>query len=114
MDFKGVDPIVNMGTLDEILTGRSFDEVLADRSAEVIAERDDGEGFVARLSTTLQSALAGADERRLKEAGVPWAATEEFGGLEDPAELGECLVELAALARTGERQGQRLYCWVSL
>jgi hypothetical protein len=112
VDLKGVEPFVQMGTLDEILTGRSFDDVLQDTSAEIIAERDDGERLVARLTRTLQEALARADTMRLKDAAARWSATEEFGGVADPVELGECLVELAGLARTAELQRQRMYCWL--
>ena len=31
VDFKGVEPFVKMGTLEGILTGRTFDEVLRTR-----------------------------------------------------------------------------------
>ena len=112
VDLKGVEPFVQLGTLDEILTGRSFDEVLQDTTAQIIAERDDGERLVTRLTRTLQEALAGADTMRLKDAATRWAATEEFAGVADPVELGEYLVELAGLARTAEGQSQRMYCWV--
>jgi hypothetical protein len=112
VDFAGVEPTVQMGTLDEILTGTPFGEVLADRSAAIIAERDGGERLVVRLSTRLQAALAAADAGRLREAAVPWAETDEFFGQGDPEALGERLVELSALARTATSQGQRMYCWL--
>jgi hypothetical protein len=112
VDFGGVEPTVQMGTLDEILTGTPFEEVLADTTTAIIAERDGGERLVVRLSTRLQAALAATDAERLKDAAVPWAATDEFFGLGDPEELGDRLVELSALARTAERLGQRMYCWL--
>jgi hypothetical protein len=112
VDLGGVEPTVQMGTLDEILTGTPFEEVLADATAAIIAERDGGERLVVRLSTRLQTALAAADPDRLREAAVPWAATDEFFGQADPEELGERLVELSTLARVAESQGQRLYCWL--
>lgn len=31
-----------------------------------------------------------------------------------PLEIGECLIELVALARTAERDKQRMYCWQSV
>jgi hypothetical protein len=112
VEFGGVEPTVQMGTLDEILTGTPFGEVLADPTAAIIAERDGGERLVVRLSTRLQAALAVADADRLKDAAVPWAATAEFFGLGDPEELGDRLVELSALARSAERRAQRMYCWL--
>lgn len=112
VDFGGVEPTVQMGTLDEILTGTPFEEVLADTTSAIIAERDSGERLVVRLSTRLQTALAAADTERLREAAIPWAATEEFFGVGDPEELGDRLVELSVLARLAERRGQRVYCWL--
>ncbi len=112
VDFGGVEPTVQMGTLDEILTGTPFDEVLADTSAGIIAERDGGERLVVRLSSRLQRALAASDAERLNEAAIPWAATDEFFGQGDPGALGERLVELSELARAAERLGRRMYCWL--
>ena len=75
---------------------------------------DSGPLGSTRLTHALQEALAGADTGRLKDATARWAATEEFGGVEDPLEIGECLIELVALARTAERDKQRMYCWQSV
>lgn len=112
VDFGGVEPTVQMGTLDEILTGTPFEEVLADPTAAILAERDGGERLVLRLSTRLQAALAASNAERLRGAAIPWAATDEFFGLGDPEELGDSLVELSGLARSAEQLGQRLYCWL--
>lgn len=71
-------------------------------------------GNVSRLADSLQAALAGAGEARLREVAQPWSETEEFWGQGDPAVLGDRLIGLAALARRGRDTGQRLYCWICL
>lgn len=112
VDLGGVEPTVQMGTLEEILTGRSFEDILDDTDDAIVADRDGGERLVVRLTPGLQVALATATDSRLREAAVPWSETEEFGGLGDPEDLAEGLTELAALARRASANGSRLYCWV--
>lgn len=114
VDMKGVEPTVQMGSLEEILTGRPYDEVIADPTGDVIASRDGGERVVVRLTETLQEALAEATEAQLVEAVERWAQTEEFWGQGDPAILRPEVEQLAGLARTSVQQDTRLYCWACL
>lgn len=77
----GIDPVVMMGTLEELLTGRPYDEVINDpRSGHIVAIRDEGQLLVVALTDALSQALAAASPQRLADVAVPWAATEEFGG----------------------------------
>ena len=108
---KGIDPVVQMGTLEELLTGRDFEEIL-DGDADVVAARDGGQRLVARLSTEVTDALAATTDERLAEVAVPWSQTEEFWGEGDPDVLGSFLRDLAGLARDARGRGQRLYCLV--
>jgi hypothetical protein len=112
--MNGVDPVVMMGTLDELLTGRAFEEVLADTSGYQVAVRDEGEGLVWHLSTSLRDGLAGADEDRLRTIATQWVQTEEFGGLTPAEQAATALVLLASLVRTGQEQDHHLYCWLCL
>ena len=112
VDIKGVEPTVQMATLEEILTGRSFEEILDENIAAIVAERDGGEQLVVRLTQGLQDALAAATDDRLRAAAAQWAETEEFWGQGDPVVLAERLGELASLARSARDDGARLYCWV--
>jgi hypothetical protein len=113
VDAKGIVPMVMMGTLEALLTGRTYDEVTAAHPvAEPVAVRDEGERLVVRLAGTLSGALADASDERLAEVAVPWSETEEFWGAGDPAELTPVLRDLAALARRARSDGQHLYCWM--
>lgn len=115
LSAKGIDPLVQLGTLEELLTGRPYDEVIEDpRSGNDLASADGGERLVLTITDALASALAGASDERLSEVAVPWSQTEEFWGQADPEWLAEFLRDFAALARRAEGVGQRLYCWLSV
>src|SRR6266702_3440886 len=43
VSLKGIEPTTWMGKLEEILTGRSFDDILHDPTGRVVASRDGGE-----------------------------------------------------------------------
>ena len=50
----GIDPVVMMGTLEELLTGRHYDEVTNDpRSGHIVAIRDEGQLLVVALTDAL-------------------------------------------------------------
>jgi hypothetical protein len=94
------------------LTGRSVDEVLDETIGLVIASRNQGERVVARLTKTLQEALAEANDEQLTRATEEWAQTEEFWGHGDPVVLRPQVDALAAIARAASQRGFHLYCWV--
>jgi len=109
----GIDPVVQMGTFEELLTGRSYDDIVEDpRSSHTVAERDGGERLVLTLTDTLRDALAAASAERLAELAVPWSQTEEFWGEGEPEVLSTFLNSLAGLARQAQEKQERLYCWV--
>lgn len=115
LSVKGIDPLVQLGTLEELLTGRPYDEVIEDpRSGNDLASANGGEMLVLTITDALASALAWSSDEQLAEVAVPWSQTEEFWGQADPEELAEFLRDFAALARRAEQAGQRLYCWLSV
>lgn len=110
---NSIDPVVQLGTLEELLTGKSFDDVMDDpRSGHAAADRDGGERLVLTLTEALSTALASASDEALEQVAVPWSETEEFWDAADPAVLAGFLKDLAGLARRSKASGQRLYCWV--
>lgn len=113
VDGGGIEPSVQMGRLEALLTGRTIDEVLeANLPEQVIAERFGGERVVVRLSDALTSALADASDADLAKVAEPWSQTEEFWGHGDPSDLAQLLGDLAELARQGRERGEALYCRV--
>ncbi|WP_426004553.1 hypothetical protein ACPFL9_19100 [Paenarthrobacter sp. NyZ202] len=112
---NGIDPVVQLGTLEELLTGRSFDDVMDDpRSGQALADRDGGERLVLTLTEPLSTALSTASDDALEQVAIPWSETEEFWNAADPALLADFLKDLAGLARRSKASGQGLYCWVSM
>jgi hypothetical protein len=111
--LKGVDPFVQLGTLESLLTGVDYDTIIG-HVPDPVAMGDGGERLVTAVSGGLSAALSTADDARLREVAEPWSRTEEFGGHADPSDLATALTGLAELARTATTRGDRLYCWVCL
>lgn len=111
VSLPGLEPIVMLSTFQELLTGRSFDELL-DENGQDVGFRNDGELIVIRISEALQKTLAESSPDDLRKVSGPWSETEEFYGQTTPQVAEAALVQLAELARTGVGTKQRLYCWI--
>ncbi|KJK51436.1 hypothetical protein UK23_06830 [Lentzea aerocolonigenes] len=110
VETKFVDPVVVVGKLEELLTGRAYDEISADpRCGDDLAVEHDGEVLVLTVTDGLRDGLAAAGD--LDEIAVRWAGIEELNGFEAEV-LAGILGELQALAVEAEKNGERLYCWV--
>lgn len=111
---NGIDPLVQMGTLEALLTGRDYDAILQGHihAGMIVASRGGGQRLVVTLTGELQAALSQANHARLADIAVPWCQTEEFSGQGDPDLATSWLGELAGLARRANTRGERLYCWV--
>lgn len=113
VDLEGVDPVVTMGRLEELVTGRSLmNEILHDPGHKPVAVRDRGARLVIPLGPRLEEALATASDEQLRPIVVEWAQTEEFRGMADVPALLEALRQLAHLAREANASGKQIYCWV--
>jgi hypothetical protein len=112
--LPGVEPTVTMGRLEELLTGRSIDEIIRDPAREPVASRDGGERIVIPLGMKFEEALVNANSEQIQENAQRWSQAEEFWGEGDAGFLTDGLRQLAALVRAGREQGQHLYCWVSV
>lgn len=113
VEATGLEPVVMLGNLEALLTGRAYDDVMADpRQGEAVVVRDEGERVVVTITDSLVAALAAADDPRLEQVAQPWSQTEEFWGDGDPVMLAGLLKDLAAMARQAQSAGHRLYCWV--
>jgi hypothetical protein len=108
-----MEPTMWMGKLEEVLTGRSFDEILADPSGKVTATRDGGERLIVPITSNLQNALVALDDERVPAIASEWAQPDEFYGTgTDAAVATTALRLLVALVRAGRASGRSLYCWV--
>jgi hypothetical protein len=116
LETKGIDPLVQMGTLEALLTGEQYDVVISrPRAGQQVAAEHSREGpWVVTLTDELQDALAAATWDQIAAVAAPWSQAEEFRGQGDPETLAEFLLELADLARQANRRGERLYCWICL
>lgn len=113
VELKGIEPVVQLGRLEALLTGVDYDVVTRNpRQGHAVAVRRDGEVLVISLTDELHAALAAAPESRLREVAVPWSQTDEFWGQGEPSILAEALIELAGLARRAATRAERLYCWI--
>jgi hypothetical protein len=108
---NGIEPVVALGKLEELLTGKTFDQQIADpASRPLIASGDDWSPVVIKLDDGFVRALAGADG--LDGLAVPWSQTEELGGMADPMLLADFLRQFQDLARTASGKGCAVYCWI--
>jgi hypothetical protein len=109
----GIDPVVQAGTLEALLTDRPYDDLESDPQwSLILAERNGGEQLVVRVTDSLVNALAQADPDRLSSVATPWSQTEEFWGQARPEDLAAVLHRLARLAQKARAQGQAMFCWV--
>jgi hypothetical protein len=108
----GVDPVVLMGNLERLLTGRSLEEILDDPSSGPITARDGGQRAVLRLTSSLATALAELEDTRIASVALLWSHTREFWGRGDPVALATLLRALASLGREARDQDSAIYCWL--
>lgn len=114
--LSGIDPVVQMGTLESILTGTPYAQVRSGpRAADVLAQRDEGELLVVTMTATLRAALSKLEGDRMPSVAAQWGDTEEFQVAAyswSPDELQSALGQLAGLAQRASATEQHLYCWV--
>lgn len=111
LDVRGIEPTVQLATLEALLRGIDYELVAADpRQSALLSDPQDEERWVVTLSDTLRDALANADTEQLAGVAIAWSATEEFRGHGDADLLSDFLNRFAELARTARGRGQRLYC----
>jgi hypothetical protein len=111
VELPGMDPVVTMATLEELLAAGVVDELLAaNADAQVSDPRQDV--MVFRVSGALTDGLARASASRLREVAVPWSQTDELSGA-DPRDVADGLLRLSALAQEARNTGRSLYCWTA-
>jgi hypothetical protein len=112
-DGSGIEPTVNLGQFEELLTGKTFDQQLDDpESYKMIASANDHHNLVIRLEPGFVAALAHADSETLGRLSEPWSHIEEFAGMAPPSGLEDFLSRLRELCIQASDTSGGLYCWV--
>jgi hypothetical protein len=108
---KGLDP-VKLGTLEEIMTGTSFEAILEGLVGEHF-EDEGGESGVFDVRPELVAAVASLTDDVVPTTAERWAQTEEWLGA-DAADLEPLIHGISTLAREAGRTDKRLWVWWSL
>ena len=111
LDGKGIEPTVSLGQLESLLTGRRFEEILADPGSVEVVASDDEQGVV-RLGESLRQSVLSFDIDNRPELVKAWSDTEELRGF-DPVSLHSFLHHLQDLMRRAATSGSGVYCLVS-
>jgi len=113
-EWKSVDPVVTLATLDEVVTGRDALEWIRSGAPDSrIAGSDGDEHWVFRVYDHHRAVLESIRDDQIKDVARRWGATEELADWE-PQDVEEILRDLVRLSRIARETGQGLYCWVSL
>ena len=113
VSIHGLESTMLTGKLEVVITGRTFDDVLATSSNELVAMRDDGEGAVMRLTSALEDALNELAEDRLAQVADAWAAPDSYWGFDLDLDLAlTLLTALVGLVRDARSRGWSTYAWV--
>jgi hypothetical protein len=113
IDGEGIEPEVNLGQFQEMLTGKTFDQQLDDpESYKFVASANDGQKLVLRLEPAFVAALAAADVDALTRLALPWSRIEEFRGLVPVDVLSEFLTRLREFASEAIAASAGVYCWI--
>jgi hypothetical protein len=113
LSVQGIDPLGQLGSLEEILTGDRPEVVAArPRHGLTVAVRDDGERLVLTLTDELHRALTRRTPEQLAATAAAWAGTDAFAGHADTEALTHVLHELSRLAHHASDRDHRLYCWL--
>lgn len=108
LEAKRIEPRVALGRLEEALTGRSYEEIVAGpRRGSLVAAGEDS--VVLAVADELRDALAGVDADAVTAAARVWIFDEAAEPSEESAPFVAALAELAADAVA---RGDRIYCHV--
>ena len=100
-------------TLQSVLTGASFREVLESGEGGLVEARSDTGPWVSRVRPRLTQAMAEVNGAHVDQIARRWAARDEVEDISAET-LAVILRPLSELARTVDERGLHLYLWNSL
>lgn len=105
---------VGLWTLEGLLSGRSFDDVLTEQP-EPVAMFNEGQKLVLALSTQLRDDLAGMSGWRAAGVARRWSKTDEVRAERlQSTQVKQLTRDLSQLARTAKKGNERIYMWVDV
>jgi hypothetical protein len=112
ISLLGMEPSIALARLEELLTGRSCEEISGDPTGVMLAISEEAMRSVVSITENLQQAMVRADDGTLCRIAVPWSEPDDVRGCRgaDPVAAGELLVKIAGFIRRGRSDGLRLYC----
>ncbi|MET9658978.1 hypothetical protein [Streptomyces sp. NPDC006510] len=114
---KGIDPYVQLGRAESVLSGTPYDDVTSlPRFNRLLSPPEDESRWLVTLTDELRDALAAARPGGFTAVAEAWSRIEEFAGefpSGEPAGFLAKLADLAAEARA-RTEPHRLYCLLSL
>ena len=114
LSFGNFDPEEAVVEWECLMTGGSFEELIAAGEPRIVAGQDDDGCVVFAISPRLSTALADAEHSRLSDVAVSWSRLRAEDGEAIDAEIADAIVGgLAALVSNARRQNQSVYCWVA-
>ncbi|WP_326741734.1 hypothetical protein [Streptomyces sp. NBC_01768] len=117
LPVKGIDPYVQLGQAESMLTGTPYDDVTSlPRFNRLLSSPDDESRWLVTLTDELRDALVAEIPGGFAEVAETWSRIEEFGGDCPPGDLAGFLARLADLAEEARARPEphRLYCLMSL
>ncbi|SFX86839.1 hypothetical protein OH786_13895 [Streptomyces atratus] len=117
LPVKGIDPYVQLGQAESMLTGTPYDDVTSlPRFNRLLSSPEDESRWLVTLTDELRDALAAVRAGGFAEVAETWSHIDEFGGDVPPGELAGFLMRLADLAEEARARPEphRLYCLMSL
>jgi hypothetical protein len=113
-EWKGVDPVVTLAMLDQVVTGRdALAWIKSGFPDSTVAGSDADEHWVFRVYDHHRAVLEAIRDEEIRDVARRWGATDELKGW-DSKDVEAILRDLVRLARSARMTGQGLYCWVSL
>ncbi|MFI1471034.1 hypothetical protein [Streptomyces wuyuanensis] len=114
LSFGNFDPEEAVVEWECLLSGGSYEELVEAGEPRIVAGEDYGGGVVFAISPGLSTALADAEQPRLRDVAASWVQLRAEEGESIDAEIASAIViDLAALVGSARRRSQGVYCWVA-
>lgn len=110
---KGIAPIVDLLTVEVVMTGRPAGVIKSDLLARpLVAMVGDGDVISVSLTDAFRDALTSLDREYLEDVAQGWARSGCFSTPPDADSIAAHLRPLGALAERAVARGHGLYRWI--